>query len=187
MAGPSLVDTDEASWDDSCLEDLLWWSVESHLLAGLPLSFTSRPLSIHRCFRHRLGGFSRRQPPVRLVVSCLLHVFDQPPGAFGSALRSSGFSASSALLFNVPVCGQHHGFVVSLQTGRDTFGDPQCSGSVHLEALRSPSDPAFVSIHPRLSECSSGFPQPSLLGPWFQMDPLSLGLSGGPSMLACHD
>ena len=37
VAGPFLVDSDEVSWDDSLLEDLPWWSVESHLLAGLPL------------------------------------------------------------------------------------------------------------------------------------------------------
>ena len=36
-AGPSLVDTAVVSWDDSCLEDLRWWSVESNLLVGLPL------------------------------------------------------------------------------------------------------------------------------------------------------
>ena len=36
-AGRSLVDTAVVSWDDSCLEDLQWWSVESNLLLGLPL------------------------------------------------------------------------------------------------------------------------------------------------------
>ena len=152
-----------------------------------PRSFSSRPLPIHQHLRYWLGGFSRGQLPVRLIVSCLLHVFDQPPGAFSGALRSSGLPSSSERSFGIPVCEQHHGFAVSSQAGWDSFGDPQCSGSVHLEALRSPSDPASTSIHPRPPECPSGFPQPSRSGPWFRMDSLSPGLSGDPSTLACHD
>ena len=46
VEGPSLVDSDEVSWDDSCLEDLRWWSVESHLLAGLPLGLSQPDLSL---------------------------------------------------------------------------------------------------------------------------------------------
>ena len=40
IAGPSLLDSTEVSWDDSCLEDLRWWSVESHLLVGRPLDLS---------------------------------------------------------------------------------------------------------------------------------------------------
>ena len=36
-AGRSLVDTAVVSWDDSCLKDLGWWSVESNVLVCLPL------------------------------------------------------------------------------------------------------------------------------------------------------
>ena len=41
-----LQDSDTVSWDASCHADLLWWSVESHLLVGLPfgLSHPSLPL-----------------------------------------------------------------------------------------------------------------------------------------------
>ena len=46
VAGPLLVNSDEVSWDDSCLEDLRWWSVESHLLAGLPLGLPQPDLSL---------------------------------------------------------------------------------------------------------------------------------------------
>ena len=36
-AGRLLSDSASVGWDDSCLADLQWWSVESHLLVGLPL------------------------------------------------------------------------------------------------------------------------------------------------------
>ena len=36
-AGRLLPDSASVSWDDSCLEDLRWWSKESHLSVGLPL------------------------------------------------------------------------------------------------------------------------------------------------------
>ena len=36
-AGCLLPDSALVDWDDSCLADLQWWSVESHLLVGLPL------------------------------------------------------------------------------------------------------------------------------------------------------
>ena len=35
-----LPDSDSVSWDASCLEDLRWWSDESHLLVGLPLGLS---------------------------------------------------------------------------------------------------------------------------------------------------
>ena len=39
-AGRLLPDSDSVSWDASCLEDLWWWSDESHLLVGLPLGLS---------------------------------------------------------------------------------------------------------------------------------------------------
>ena len=36
-AGSLLLEGDLDSWDDCCLPDLLWWSEDSHLRAGLPL------------------------------------------------------------------------------------------------------------------------------------------------------
>ena len=37
-SGPLVLDEDLVSWDNGCLQDLRWWSAESHLLVGLPLS-----------------------------------------------------------------------------------------------------------------------------------------------------
>ena len=45
-AGRLLPDSDSFSWDASCLEDLRWWSDESHLLVGLPLGLSHPSLSL---------------------------------------------------------------------------------------------------------------------------------------------
>ena len=42
-----LPDSASVSWDDSCLADLRWWSVESHLLVGLPLDFPQPDLALY--------------------------------------------------------------------------------------------------------------------------------------------
>ena len=69
----------------------------------LPSSGRSSPrcsstvsLPVYRRFGHRLGCFPRRQPPLRLVVSDMLRLFDQPPRAPFGALRGLGFSSPSA-------------------------------------------------------------------------------------------
>ena len=82
VAGTGLLNSTEASWDNSCLKNLQWWSVESHLVMGRPLNLSLPELTLHRRFRYRLGGFSRRQPSLRLVVSFLLHIFNQSIGSF---------------------------------------------------------------------------------------------------------
>ena len=45
-AGRLLADSDSVAWDSSCLEDLWWWSDESHLLVGLPLGLSQPDLSL---------------------------------------------------------------------------------------------------------------------------------------------
>ena len=45
-AGRLLKDSAIVSWDDSCLGDLRWWSVESHLLVGLLLGIPWPDLSL---------------------------------------------------------------------------------------------------------------------------------------------
>ena len=42
-------------------------------------SLSSQPFTLHGRLRFRLGGLPRRLPPVRLVVSPLFAIFDQPP------------------------------------------------------------------------------------------------------------
>ena len=38
VAGPQSSETALVSWDDSCLRDLRWWSVPSHLEEGVDLA-----------------------------------------------------------------------------------------------------------------------------------------------------
>ena len=45
-AGRLLQDSDIVSWDDSCREDLRWWSEESNLHVGLPLGLAHPQLSL---------------------------------------------------------------------------------------------------------------------------------------------
>ena len=46
-SGRLLPDSASVSWDDSCLADLQWWSVESHLLVGLPLNLPQPGLALY--------------------------------------------------------------------------------------------------------------------------------------------
>ena len=46
VGAPFLVESDVVSWDDSCLEDLRWWSVASHLMVGLQLGLPQSDLSL---------------------------------------------------------------------------------------------------------------------------------------------
>ena len=46
-SGRLLPDSASVSWDDSCLADLQWWSVESHLLVGLPLGLPQPGLALY--------------------------------------------------------------------------------------------------------------------------------------------
>ena len=72
-AGRLLPDSDSVSWDASCLEDLLWWSDESHLLVGLPLGLSHPSLSL---FMDALDSGWRGPPsttttcPARGLLTC---------------------------------------------------------------------------------------------------------------------
>ena len=46
-ASRHLPDSSSVAWDDSCLEDLRWWSVESHLVVGLPLGLLQPDLALY--------------------------------------------------------------------------------------------------------------------------------------------
>ena len=112
-------------------------------------SFSARAFPVHRCFRFRLGGLSRRRPPFRLVVSPLLCLFHQPSGASCGPLRGSGISSSVASSVGQPVCGQHHRSGLPAESRGNSFLSPQFRRSGDPEDLRIPSDSFSPSIHPR--------------------------------------
>ena len=122
-----LQDSDSVSWDASCLEDLRWWSFESHLLVALPLGLSHPSLSL---FTDTLdsgwGGLPQRRPHVRLVVSELFPVFHQTPLAPYGALPGSGVSSPSPESVSQPVRGQHHrlGLLVESRAPIRRFSPP---------------------------------------------------------------
>ena len=153
--GPNFLDSTEVSWDNSCLEGLGWWSVESHLFGRSPSRiFTSRVRSVYRRFRYRLRTVFGQQPPLRIVVSPMLPIFDQSSGASGRPLCRSGVSPSASRLLRLPVCRHHHHYVISPQGGRNLIGDSQCSGSVNPAVVRSPSHSFGSSVLSRTSQCT---------------------------------
>ena len=93
-SGPLLHEEDLVSWDEGCLRDPRWWSEDSHLLVDLPLDEDLPDLFLYsRRVRPGLGRCSRRSPPLQLMVSPLLELFDQPARVVGHSLCCSGFSA----------------------------------------------------------------------------------------------
>ena len=96
-SGPLVLDEDLVSWDNGCLQDLRWWSAESHLLVGLPLSEDHPDLFLYsRRLGCGLGCGSGRPPSLRLVVSPVFNLFCQPSRASGSSLCGSGLSPFSS-------------------------------------------------------------------------------------------
>ena len=78
---------------------------------------TTNPVSVHRHLGFGLGCFSGRRPAVWFVVSGLLQLFYQPPGAVSGALRYPGFSPQSS---GPPCCSlhrQHNGADIPEEAG----------------------------------------------------------------------
>ena len=102
----------------------------------------TNPVSVHGYLGFGLGCVSRRRPTVRLVVTGLLQLFDQPPGAVGGSLRCPGFPPQ----FSGPGCcslrRQHHGAGIPEEAGRHPLSGPQLGGSGHPSFVRGPSHSA---------------------------------------------
>ena len=93
VSGPLLREAALVSWDDCCHPGLLWWSDVSHLQVGLLLGKDLPDLFLYTDASNTgWRGLSWRRPSLRLVVSPLLPIFEQSPGAFGGALCGSRFS-----------------------------------------------------------------------------------------------
>ena len=186
-SGPLLVDGDLVSWDDGCLRDLRWWSDDSYLLVGLPLGEDQPDLfSFLRRFGLRLERCSWRPPPLRLVVSPLLTIFDQPARAVGHPLCNSGFSASPP----GSVCGhvfrQLHGFGLPPEAGGHSLVVTERCGAGTPSPLRVSVSSTSSPVHSWTSECSGGCAQPPLSSPQLRMDIVSSGCVGAPASVACQ-
>ena len=109
---------------------------------------SSRPVSVHRRVGHRLGRISRRLPSLPLVVSPLLSVFRQSPGASGSSVSSSGFPSFSSGPCGGGVLRQHHCLGVPQEAEWYSIRHSQHGGSVSPHVLQGLSHPASSAVHP---------------------------------------
>ena len=81
---------------------------------------SARPRPVHRRLGCGLGSVSRFRSPLRLVVSDLLPLFDQPLRTPGGFLSSTWVQSPASASIGGSVSGQHHGFGVS--------SAPECVG-----------------------------------------------------------
>ena len=177
-SGRLLPDSASVSWDDSCLVDLRWWSVESHLLVGLPLDL---PHQISPCTptpRIRVGEpFSRtttcpacglrRSRAFQSITGNSLRCFTQ----FRVFFWSFGVVWSPSLRTTQQLCP------ICVSKG-DALLDSELHGSVDSSSLRGPSRSPGSSIHSRSPERPCRLPQSQLPGPRLGVDPLSSSVSG---------
>ena len=80
-----------------------------------------RPLPLLRCLGRGFGRGSRRPPSLRLVVSPVFDLFDQPSRASGSSLCGSGLSPFSPGSSSRSVFGQLHRFSLPQETRGHSF------------------------------------------------------------------
>ena len=149
-----------------------------------PWSFAPSFLSVYRRLRFRLGCLPQRRPLVRLVVSELFSVFNQPPGAPCGALRGSGVSSSASRTVCQPFCGQHHRSGLSPESGRHSLVPVELGGSGHFASLRGSQGSSGSPVHSRPLECSGGLPQSPFAGSGAGVDPVLSCFPGSPSSLA---
>ena len=152
-----------------------------------PRSLVSRAVVVHGRFGYGVGCLSQRRPRLRLVVSSLFYLFDQPPGAPCGPLRGSGFPSSSAAPVGQFVRGQQHRFGLLEEPGAHSLVPPQFCDSNDPPPLRVSSDSLGSSVHSQLHECSGGLPQSSVAGPRFGVDPVFSSLPGSSSPVASDD
>ena len=88
-----------------------------------------RPVLVHKRFGHRLGCLSRGRPSLRLVVSPVLPIFHQSPGAPCSSVRDPRVPSFSPWSCGGGVLRQHHGPGVPQETGWHSIFHSQCGGS----------------------------------------------------------
>ena len=145
-----------------------------------------RSVSLLRRFGPRLGRCSRRPPLLRLVVSSMLVLFDQPVRAVGNSLRGSGFSSSPPGSLSCLVFRQLHCSGLPSEARWDSFflaerGHSGTPSPLRVSVCSSPSP-----VHSRSSECSGGFPQLLLSSPRLRMAVVSSGCGGAPPSVASH-
>ena len=151
-----------------------------------PRVSSASPVPVHGRLRLGLGCVSRRRSALRLVVSRLLQLFHQPPGASCGSLRRQGFSSLSSGSGGCLVGRQHHGIGLPLETGGHPVPDSQFRGPDHSAVLRVSSHSSLTPVHPGQAECPGRFVEPQRASPQLRMDPLLRGVPPAASQVAGH-
>ena len=117
VAGTLAVENTLVSLDDSCLQDLRWWSVVAHLDIGIPLDLPHPDLLLFTDASDVWGASLGGRPSVRLMVSRLFDVFHQPSRTYGDPSSCLWFSPSSRQSICGTVFRQHHRSVLPSEGG----------------------------------------------------------------------
>ena len=136
VAGALASEIDLVSWDDSCLPDLRWWSVVSHLVVGVPLDLPRPDLFLFMDASDTGWGASLADDHLSSLWPPGSTIFDQPPGASGGPLRSEGFSSSARTSVCGFLFGQHYRPFVSSQGGWHPFLHSEHHRSIHPPSVR---------------------------------------------------
>ena len=172
-SGRLLPDSASVSWDDSCLTDLQWWSVESHLLVGLPLDLPQPDLALYTDASdsgwgtfltddHLSGSWTPTFSTFSINHRELLAVLYGVQG-FLPVLRGR---SASLFVDNTTALS-------CLRKQGGTLLNSELRGPVCSSSLRGQSGSPDSSIYSRSHERTCRFPQSPLPGPRLGVDPLS--------------
>ena len=186
MAGPSRLDSTKVSWCNSCLEDLRWWSVESHLLAGRPLDLSLPDLELFTDAsdsgwwaslgdNHLSGLWSRQCSQFSINHRELLAVLYTVQG-FLPLLRGR---SASLYADNTTALSYLH------KEGGTHSATLNAVAQSILRFCETHRIQACSSVHSRSPLRARGFAQPPSSGFRFGVDPLPTSLLGGPPEVAC--
>ena len=170
VSRPQESPTEPVSWDDSCRRDLRWWSDPSHLVIGVDLALPHPELLLFTDASDAGWGASRLRPPVRLVVSRCLTLFDQPPRASGSLPCHQRISPSPSGQVGVSLHRQYVCSFLPLQGRGHSLIDPQLSGSGDPSPVRVQRSASAPPVCPGSPQRPCGLSQPRRPGPRFRVD-----------------
>ena len=171
-AGCLLQNSDIVSWDASCREDLQWWSVESHLLVGLPLGLSHPRLSLFTDTSDTGWGASLDEDRLSGSWSRSCSQFSINHRELLAAIY--GVQGFLPLLRgqSVSLFADNTTALTSLESGRHSVVSVELGGSGHLASLRGSQGSFGSPVHSQLLQCSGGFPQLPFAGSGVGVDPV---------------
>ena len=181
VAGPQSSAIVLISWDDSCLQDLRWWSVPCHIEVGVDLSLPHPELLLYTDASD--SGWS-----ASLGDAQLSGLWSRDASTFSINHREllAGFPPSFPRPCGVSFHGQHDSAFIPPQGRGYTVFDPQLRGPGCSSPLQSQRIASAPPVCPWPPQRPFGLPQPRLSGTGVRMDSFHGGLSGAVPPLAGH-